>query len=344
MTKDQTSSSAQLAQALLLEQVHYFKSQLCAEHSSEYLQHLSHLIFQSLQQLKLHQVIDMQQLEMVVRRYAFEMQLGADLLEFIGEISKQIYLSALKSPSTLNDLVSDQQFDIWLAKFLELDNIRLYFNTFLRHSPAIKQLCHFIATSAIHHKLPRFLQPASSNESSTTLQARWQQNLKSFSHKHQQRIEQKIEDYLARLIQQQLAELSVLSNDDLEDLLRTLWDDVKDKTVYEYISKINPLDIEEFFVLVYEYWKELRQQPFIQNLVLRGVEVFYEFYRDDTLQDLFYGIGLDEQDIYTEVQRFYPKLIRVLDREGLLEPLLVNVLSPFYARSETLSLIEQHQS
>lgn len=117
MTKDQTSSSAQLAQALLLEQVHYFKSQLCAEHSSEYLQHLSHLIFQSLQQLKLHQVIDMQQLEMVVRRYAFEMQLGADLLEFIGEISKQIYLSALKSPSTLNDLVSDQQFDIWLAKF-----------------------------------------------------------------------------------------------------------------------------------------------------------------------------------------------------------------------------------
>jgi len=146
------------------------------------------------------------------------------------------------------------------------------------------------------------------------------------------------------LIQQQLAELSVLSNDDLEDLLRTLWDDVKDKTVYEYISKINPLDIEEFFVLVYEYWKELRQQPFIQNLVLRGVEVFYEFYRDDTLQDLFYGIGLNEQDIYTEVQRFYPKLIRVLDREGLLEPLLVNVLSPFYARSETLSLIEQHQS
>ena len=47
MTKDQTSSSAQLAQALLLEQVRYFKSQLCAEHSSEYLQHLSHLIFQS---------------------------------------------------------------------------------------------------------------------------------------------------------------------------------------------------------------------------------------------------------------------------------------------------------
>lgn len=82
---------------------------------------------------------------------------------------------------------------------------------------------------------------------------------------------------MARLIQQQLAELSVLSNNDLEDLLRTLWDDVKDKTVYEYISKINPLDIEEFFVLVYEYWKELRQQPFIQNLVLRVSKYFMNF-------------------------------------------------------------------
>jgi hypothetical protein len=29
-----------------------------------------------------------------VKRYAFEMQLGAGLLEFIGEIAQRIYLSA----------------------------------------------------------------------------------------------------------------------------------------------------------------------------------------------------------------------------------------------------------
>lgn len=36
-------------------------------------------------EIKLHEVVDLEQLQAVVKRYAFEMQLGAGLLEFIGE-------------------------------------------------------------------------------------------------------------------------------------------------------------------------------------------------------------------------------------------------------------------
>ncbi|MPW44028.1 hypothetical protein [Acinetobacter guerrae] len=341
---DQTlSPSEQLAQALLLEQVSYFKQQLTGAHSPEYLKHITHLIFNTSQYLTLGQVVSLEQLQDVVKRYALEMQLGAGLLEFIGEISQQIYLYMLQSTSIVNDLVSDQQFEIWLSKFLELDNVRVYLNQFLKSSPAIRQLCHFIATTILQNKLPAlFTSFKLKSQLSEQNGAEWKRKLLNFSNIQQQRIEQKLEDYLAEFIQQQLAELSILTNEDLEILIRDIWDDVKEKTIYQYISHLKPIDIEEFFVLIYEYWKELRQSPLMQNLILHGVEVFYRFYEDETLQDLLFGVGLTELDIQTEALRFYPKAIQALDEQNLLEPLIFNLLKPFYLRSETLNVISKH--
>lgn len=348
-SKDQTvtdqtlSPSEQLAQALLLEQVRYFKQQLAGEHSPEYLQHITHLIFNTSQHLTLGQVVSLEQLQDVVKRYALEMQLGAGLLEFIGEIAQKIYLYTLQSTATVNDLVSDYQFEIWLSKFLELDNVRVYLNQFLKSSPAIRQLCQFIATTVLQNKLPvLFTTLNSKSQLPERAGSEWKRKLRQFSSIQQQRLEQKLEDYLAEFIQQQLAGLSILSNEDLEILIRDIWDDVKEKTIYQYASQLKPIDIEEFFVLIYEYWKELRQSPLMQNLILHGVEVFYRFYEDETLQDLLFGVGLTEQDIQTEALRFYPKAIQALDEQNLLEPLIFNLLKPFYLRSDTLNVISKH--
>ena len=343
--KDQTTSThEQLAQALLLEQVRYFKQQLSTQNSPEYLQHITHLIFNTSEHLTLGQVVTLDQLQAVVKRYALEMQLGAGLLEFIGEISQQIYLYTLQSTATLNDIVSDHQFEIWLSKILELDHIRVYLNDFLKNSPAIRQLCHFVATTVLQNKLPLFFSASSALTAQTDSQntPQWKQKLLRFSSTQQQRLEQKLEDYLADFIQQQLAELSILSDEDLEILARDIWDDVKDKALYQYISQLKPIDIEEFFVLIYEYWKELRQSPLMQNVILHGVEVFYRFYQNESLQDLLFGIGLTEQDIQTEALRFYPKAIQALDEQNLLEPLIYNLLKPFYVRTETLNVIAEH--
>lgn len=38
------------------------------------------------------EVIELEQIQAVVKRYAFEMQLGAGLLEFIGEIAQRLHV------------------------------------------------------------------------------------------------------------------------------------------------------------------------------------------------------------------------------------------------------------
>ena len=80
-----------------------------------------------------------------------------------------------------------------------------------------------------------------------------------------------------------MVDLSLVSNDDLENFLRNLWNDHKEKPLAQYMNQLTPLDVEEFFVMLYEYWKELRQSSLIQDLILYGVKVFYDFYQNEIL-------------------------------------------------------------
>ncbi|WP_318342464.1 hypothetical protein [Acinetobacter sp. 16] len=342
MTEKIVSEKSQLlAQALMLEQVAFYKNQLTTQLSPEFFQQFIQLFLQHAPNIKLKEVVELDQIQAVVKRYAFEMQLGAGLLEFIGEIAQHLHVFSLQSSAQLQDVFSDHQFEMWLSKILELDNIRQYLNKFLKESPSIEQLCLYIATSTLQNKLPKLFATAD-EEKAQDSKYEWQQKLKTFSYRQQQRIEQKIEESIARFIQEQLVDLSLLSNDDLESLARNIWDDNKSKPLSEYTKQVTPLDVEEFFVMIYEYWKELRQSSFLQDLILYGVKVFYDFYKDESLQDVFTAIGLEESDLRNEAVRFYPKVVKALDEHNVLEPIIHMVLKPFYDNPQTLQVIEKH--
>lgn len=342
MTEKIVSEKSQLlAQALLLEQVKFYKNQLTTQLSADFFQQFIQLFLQHAPNIQLKEVVELAQIQAVVKRYAFEMQLGAGLLEFIGEIAQRLHVFSLQSSAQLQDVFSDHQFEMWLSKFLELENIRHYLNQFLKDSPSIQQLCQYIATTTLQNKLPKLFTHSDEDRISAS-KYEWQQKLKSFSHRQQQRIEQKLEESIARFIQEQLADLSLLSNDDLESLARNVWDDNKSKPLSEYTRQVTPLDVEEFFVMIYEYWKELRQSAFIQDLILYGVKVFYDFYKDESLADVFAAIGLEEADLLNEAVRFYPKVVAALDEHAVLEPIITLVLKPFYDSAGTLTTIEKH--
>ncbi|ENX63617.1 MULTISPECIES: hypothetical protein [Acinetobacter] len=342
MTEKIVSEKSQLlAQALMLEQVSFYKNQLTTQLSVDFFQQFIQLFLQHAPNIQLKEVVELEQIQAVVKRYAFEMQLGAGLLEFIGEIAQRLHVFSLQSSAQLQDVFSDHQFEMWLSKFLELENIRHYLNQFLKESPSIQQLCQYIATTTLQNKLPKlFAQSDEAHISESKYE--WQQKLKSFSHRQQQRIEQKIEESIGRFIQEQLVDLSLLSNDDLESLARNIWDDNKTQPLSEYTKQVTPLDVEEFFVMIYEYWKELRQSSFIQDLILYGVKVFYDFYKDESLEDVFAAIGIEETDLLNEAVRFYPKVVVALDEHDVLEPIITLILKPFYESPQTLATIEKH--
>ena len=75
------------------------------------------------------------------------MQLGAGLLEFIGEIAQRLHVFFTVF-SRITGLFSDhRQFEIWFLQFLNWKISAMHLNHFLKESPSIQQLCQYIATT-----------------------------------------------------------------------------------------------------------------------------------------------------------------------------------------------------
>jgi hypothetical protein len=146
-------------------------------------------------------------------------------------------------------------------------------------------------------------------------------------------------EQLVQRIQHTSSNLLALDDIELRDLLNQLWQSIRDLKLDYFAETLSPLDIEEFFVLIYDDWRRLRQHTFVQDLILTGVNVFFEIYGDYTLVDLIDEVGITRQHMIGEIIRFAPPVIAALENSGDLDGLLRLQLAPFYSLPDTLALL-----
>ncbi|MEN8417710.1 hypothetical protein ABFO64_09370 [Acinetobacter radioresistens] len=329
----------ELAQALLLEQVKFLKQHYIYSKDHPALKILIQQLYHYSEKVQLKQVINVSQLHAVVQRYAFEMNLGAEILELIGIMSQKLHQYALQSDTELQDLISDQQYQFWLTKLVELTNVRLYLRDLLLQSQQVDEVCLQMATHIIESKTPWLNQLRYSKYKVPGIQ----QQVLQFMQEQQQTIEAKLEFRLANIIKEQLSELLLLPSEDLYDIAMHAWQEFKYKSLQDSMSQFTAIDIEEFFVLLYESWRELRESSYLQQLILEGVNIFYQYFQEHSLKELLNAVGLTQDDLMNEGLRFIPSVLQALDQNDILDPLLHQLLSPFYAAPHTIELIRQYQ-
>ena len=344
----------QLAQALLLEQVTYYKQQLLDiqpeqnahlniktnQFENSFLIQLVDMLYQNAQHMQLKQAILPEQLDAVVSKYAFELNLGGELLEFIAVAARRVHLYLSQSESTLQHLISSESYEFWLNKCIELESLREQIATTVQHQPKFKQLSLYIANRLLEQQTTYLdpLRKAKLSRDSVRMR------LLSFLQEQQQQLEFKLEQQLADFMLQQVAQYIQLKPDELNELGKLIWSNIKDIHIKDYIIGLSEDDIEDFFILIYESWRELRQHQGLQQLILSVVQSFYTYFAEHNLQQLIHAVGLKQQDLRIEMLRFAPYFIAHLEQPELLEPLLMQVLKPFYTRIETLEIIQQHMT
>lgn len=97
-----SSFAQEFAQALLLEQVRFIKQQLLDQNNPQYIRNFISQSYQNADKILLKDVIQLEQLQSVVQKYAFELNLGADILEFIGVAAQKIHREAIHSLSLIH--------------------------------------------------------------------------------------------------------------------------------------------------------------------------------------------------------------------------------------------------
>ena len=330
--------ATQFAQALMLEQINFIKNQLLESSNHQYLENIVHQIYQSSNQILLKDIIQLEQLNGVVQKYAFELNLGAEILEFIGFIAQKVHHFAVNSQTRFNDLLSDESFENWMYKILELDQLKNYIKDNLENNPQIHQVSLQLANQILEHNTPWLNQIRKYRVKDSGLSSR----LLSFVQDQQQNLELKLEQQLAQAILKQLGYIITLPNSEMSEIVLNVWEDIKERTLQETFSQLQSIDVEEFFILVYETWKTLRKTSYIQDIVLHVVEGFYDYFAEYNLQALLESVGLNEHDLHLEAKRFAPYSLKALNDAGILENIIRAFIAPFYESDNAKKLIEEH--
>ncbi|MDM1763408.1 MULTISPECIES: hypothetical protein [unclassified Acinetobacter] len=329
------SFAQQLAQALQLEQVRFIKKQLLETQNPIYIEGFIAQSYQNADKILLRDFIKLEQLQAVIQKYAFELNLGPDILEFIGVAAQKIHHSAAHNSTVLNELLSDENFELWLFKILELEQLKTYLQDHLEHNPQIQHISIQLANQILEQNTPWLRQL----RQYTVKQDHLRSKVLSFIQEQHQNLELKLEQQLAAAIRSQLIHIIQLPNEDLANLAYLIWSDLKQRPLKETFSQFQSIDFEEFFILVYETWKGLRQTDFMQHIILHVVAAFYEYFSEFSLQELLHSVGLNEHDLRLEAYRFIPSCIKALDEHDLLDSIIASLIAPFYQNEHTQQTI-----
>lgn len=326
--------SAQLAEQLYKLQKAYLKNMLLGEKSQQHQQQFIEHIFKIADQITLNQVIDLQQLTGVVQEQVFKINLAPPLLSVIGEMTQNQHQQLINNHAPLKSVISDQQVEHWIRKILELENVFNYIKTYIEQTPQIRILCAYW----IHQNIARFT-PEPIHTLSDKTRAKLPPRIQQFIQLQQQKLEEKLEEKTAQLFQQQLLFLFSLEQEEYLALALSLWDNLKQKPISEFASKISPLDTEEIFILAYEFWKDYRHNSGVQDMIRRSIQYFYHTFENESLFYLFESTGLKVSDIQIEAQRFAPSILQRLDQLDLLDQFIDLIIAPFFQQQTTLDQI-----
>ncbi len=99
-------------------------------------------------------------------------------------------------------------------------------------------------------------------------------------------------------------------------------------------------DIQELFVIVFEYWRDLRHTDYFNAMLEAGVQAFFDKYGDTSLTGLLDELGVTRELMLDDARRFLPPVMAKLQSEGLLEAWLRRHLEGYFQAEQTLKLLE----
>jgi hypothetical protein len=132
---------------------------------------------------------------------------------------------------------------------------------------------------------------------------------------------------------------TAVTDDELRQAVLEIWDTLATRPVRVLADAVTDDQLVDLFVAAYQVWLELRTSDYLPALVEAGVDVFFDTYRDFTLDKLLEEFGLGAADLVEEALRFAPPVIEALLETGLLEDLVRRRLSSFYLSDEARALI-----
>jgi len=301
------------------------------------------MLFRWCETVKLDEVVTREQIMGVIQRYVIELRLSGAITELSGELSRLVLRSRAAADTRVDEILAPASYEEIAEKLIALDGVRRELIALVARSATFASInARMLARSLLDLIVP----PAALGR------ARVAEAALAFAERIVERVAPELKrrtaDELASYLAARRASLgaaieahllSVLHPDHLRSLLDEVWDEVAPMRLSEAFALLGEQDLEDFVVLVFEFWQRYRRTPFFRRISEEMVDHFFRKYGQESLSLLIEDMGVDEQMVRAELTSFLAPMVQQAAKSGALEQLLRERLSRFYRSPSALSAL-----
>ncbi|HEX4937361.1 MAG TPA: hypothetical protein VFX11_01715 [Candidatus Kapabacteria bacterium] len=297
------------------------------------------------EQITLNEAVTPQMIKETARNYAVDLELSGAIPELVGEIARALYANPVHNLTTVGELLPDGLFEEFLDKVLEMREARERFVHEVVANPVYSALASDILLEGIRGYVQQGRDIARQIPGAARAARLGQSLLSQAFPMLEESLEDNLRKYVTRILEGILHRsehflLTHFHEDRLREISLEVWDVIKEKPVSEFKRSVSSLDMEEFFVIGYETWRELRNTAFYQAMIDTGIDCFFEKYGETNLRELVDEMGITHEIMVSEAMRYAPHVVKMLKRKKMLEPMLRRNLEPFYSSKAVLAILE----
>jgi len=322
------------AEALLEAHVQFMLAQLQGAALRERVEREVDALLADAERLRLDQVVTREAVKETVRVYAVKLELNAGIPELVADIAQRVHGHPIHARTRLGELLSDQQFREILDKLLEMQELRERLLDETVSNPVYSAL----AADIVYHGIRGYLSHnklTGSIPGAKTAMKLGKSVISRATPGLENAIEERLKGYVSKNIKSTLSQsrrflTDRFDADSIREVALDLWARLKRSRVSAFRDLLRAADLEDFFVIGYEYWHSLRKTEWYVTLIDAGVDGFFDRYGTISLGELLEEIGISRDMLVADAMRFAPKAIDGLARSGLLEGMIRRNLEAFY--------------
>ena len=342
-------SSTDLADALLDAHVNWVLARLeGAAFEAEVASQLDAFLADA-SRIKLKDVIRSKDIHATVRKYAVELNLGGAMPELVGDIVRTLFAHKIHDKTRLADLMPDKLYRELIDKLLEFTALR---ETAIRetvHSPIFIGLITELIYQGISDYAAQSSKRAESLPGARSAMRLGKAVMARAGGDIGANVTESIKTQVRRNTQASMRASerhlhAAFESDEFRQTLMDLWAENKNQRIADLREHLNSLDVEELFVILYEYWQHFRKTDFFSAMVNGGIDQVLENFGNLDLATLLAEIGISRDMMLDDALRFAPPVIRHLKKKNMLEPAVRRTLGGFYQSDELRAVLKKHKA
>lgn len=284
-------------------------------------------IFQWFKTVELGELVTREQIEGVIERYVIELRPSGGITELSGEMSRVVFGSSASRETRVADVVPPDSYDEFADKVLALEGVRRELIARVARSETFAALsARMLARGLMDVVAPPIALP----------EGALAQGLRELLGRVGQRVLPALERRVVELLGRYLALhrerhlLEVLEPAQLRAVVDDVWEGIAPLPLAEAFALVGEQDIEDFVVLVYEFWLRYRKSSFFRRVAREMIDHFFVKYGHESVASVIDDMGVTEAMVVEELEGFLRPILDHAARTGFLEQQLRRHLGSFY--------------